>query len=130
MENIVDTKKRPVFLDLTKMRFPVTAIVSIMHRISGVLLFLLLPLTFYLLGHSLASQASFDALRVSLTTPVLSFLVWVLLCSVSFHLFAGIRHLFMDCGIGESLRGARNSAYLIFVLEVVAMIAAGVWIWG
>ena len=123
------TNKRPVFLDLTKMRFPVTAIVSIMHRISGVLLFLLLPFALYLLHHSLSSEDNFEALQSILSQPVVALSVWVLVCALAFHVFAGIRHIVMDCGFGEHLSAARFSAYLIFCAEVVTMIMVGVWLW-
>lgn len=125
----MDAKKRPVFLDLTKMRFPPMAIVSIMHRVSGVLLFLLLPFALYLLHYSLASQDSFDALQTFLSNPLPIFGVWVLVCAAAFHLFAGIRHMIMDCGFGEHLCAARFSAYFLMLLEVVVMILAGVWLW-
>lgn len=125
----MDIKKRPVFLDLTKMRFPPTAIVSILHRISGVLLFLLLPFALYLLDHSLSSAAHFAALQQLLSQPIWAFVLWVLISAAAFHFFAGIRHLLMDCGWGEHLCTARMSAYLIIALTVVVMICVGVWLW-
>ncbi len=125
----MDTKKRPVFLDLTKMQFPPTAMVSIMHRISGVLLFLLLPFALYLLHCSLISEDGFVAVKHLLSSPIPAFVLWVLVCSVAFHLFAGIRHMLMDCGIGEHLCTAKFSAYLLVLLEVIVMIAVGVWLW-
>lgn len=125
----VTTKPRPVHLNLLQMKFPPMAIVSIMHRISGVLLFLLLPFVLYLLHHSLQSQEGFDRLQLCLAMPITRFFLWVLICAVSFHLFAGVRHMIMDIGWGESLSTARKTAYLIFILEIVAMIGAGVWLW-
>lgn len=130
MEEIVSTQNRPVYLDLTKMKFPPTAIVSILHRISGVLIFLLLPFAFYLLHHSLLSEDSFQMLTQQLSMPIMSFLLWVFLSALCLHLFAGIRHLLMDCGFGEGLCTARFTAYLVMVLALIALIIAGVWIWG
>lgn len=106
------------------------AIVSIMHRISGVLLFLLLPLALYLLHASLKSQVSFAELHAFVAMPIVKFLLWMLVSAVSFHLFAGIRHMLMDCGLGEQVKSARMTAYLIIALEVVAVVLAGVWLWG
>ena len=123
------TQQRPVHLDLTRMKFPPMAIVSIMHRISGVLLFLLLPFVLYIFSSSLHSQESFDELQIFLVLPVTKLFLWLLLSAAAFHLFAGVRHMMMDCGAGEGLFVARKTAYLIFILEVVAMIAAGVWLW-
>ena len=128
-EYIVDTKKRPVFLDLTKMRFPPTAIVSILHRVSGVLLFLLLPFALHLLHCSLVSEDSFETLQQWLQQPLPAFALWVMLCAAGFHLLAGIRHMLMDCGLGEGLCAAKFSAYLLIALEVVVMVLAGVWLW-
>ena len=111
------------------MQFPPMAIVSILHRISGVLLFLLLPFVLYLLRTSLHSQDSFTQLQQWMTQPVVSFFLWVLICAVCFHFLAGIRHMLMDCGLAEHLETARFTAYFIMALEVVAMIGVGVWLW-
>ena len=126
----MSTQKRPVNLDLTKMSFPPMAIVSIMHRISGVLIFLLLPFALYLLDHSLHSSESYQALQSSLSNPFMLFMVWALLGATCFHLFAGIRHILMDFGLFEELCAARFTAYFIMVLEVIVLVALGVWLWG
>lgn len=128
MEKPVNTT-RPVYLNLFRMKFPPMAILSILHRISGVVLFLLLPLALYLLHHSLQSQVSFSQLHAFVAMPVVRFLLWVLVCAAGLHLFAGIRHMMMDLGFGEKLTIARITSYLILTLEVVVMIAAGVWLW-
>lgn len=124
----MNTKSRPVHLDLTRMKFPPMAIVSIMHRVSGVLLFLLLPLALYLLHTSLQSQITFTHLHLTLALPEVRFLLWVLISAVAFHFFAGIRHMLMDCGIAETLETARVTAYLVMFLGVIVMIFAGVWL--
>lgn len=120
---------KPIFLDVTKMRFPITAMVSIAHRISGVLLFLLLPFCLYLLDRSLASAPAFAALKQALLRPGMAFLLWVLLSSVTFHLFAGLRHLLMDCGIGEHLKTAKLTAWTVILVSLLCMILLGVWVW-
>lgn len=129
MEKTVNKNSRPVHLDLTKMKFPPMAIVSILHRVSGVFLFLLLPLALYLLHRSLQSQASFSQLHDFVAMPVVKFLLWVMISAVSFHLFAGIRHMLMDCGWGETLKTAKITAFFILFLTAIAMVAAGVWLW-
>lgn len=129
MENPVNNT-RPVHLDLTRMKFPPMAIVSIMHRVSGVLLFLLLPFVLYLLRTSLHSQSDFDQLQsMMMSSATALFFLWVLVCAVSFHFLAGLRHMLMDCGLAESLKSARATAYLLIVLELLVMICAGVWLW-
>lgn len=124
----MNTKSRPVHLDLIRMKFPIMAIVSVMHRASGVLLFLLLPLLFYLLHTSLQSEVTFTQLQVTLAMPEMKFLLWVLFSAVAFHFFAGIRHMLMDCGVAEALEKARVTACLVICLEVIVMIVVGVWL--
>jgi succinate dehydrogenase / fumarate reductase cytochrome b subunit len=128
MEKPVNTN-RPVHLNLFRMKFPPMAILSILHRISGVVLFLLLPLGLYLLHHSLQSQVSFAQLHAFVAMPIIRFLLWMMVSAAALHLFAGIRHMVMDCGLGESVKAGRVTAYLVLFLAVMAMIAAGVWLW-
>ena len=123
------TKNRPVNLQLTTIRFPITAIVSILHRGSGVILFLLIPVLLWTLDRSLESQASFNHISELLANPLLKIVIWSLLAALAYHLVAGIRHLFMDWGFGESREGAIRSAYFILVIAVVLIILAGVWVW-
>jgi succinate dehydrogenase / fumarate reductase cytochrome b subunit len=101
---------RPVFLDFARIRFPVGAIASIGHRASGVLLVLLLPLAVLALERSLQSEAAFDAL-----SPFMRIAAALLAWACAHHLFAGIRHLLMDAGIGASLSAARASAYAALI---------------
>ena len=105
------------------------AIISIMHRASGVLLFLLLPLQFYMLHESLTSKQSFDQLAILLTHPLMKFLVWAMVSAMLFHLIAGVRHLIMDIGFGESLQAGRNSAIIVLALTLIVLILTGVWLW-
>ena len=120
---------RPVFLDLTKIRFPVMAMVSILHRISGVIIFLLLPLLLWALHQSLASQAAFQSLQTCLAHPLTKFFMWAVLASLLYHLVAGIRHIMMDFGHGDSLEGGRMGARTVMVVGIILVILAGVWLW-
>lgn len=122
-------KSRPVNLDLTKFHFPPMAIISICHRISGVLLFLFLPVLLYLLHQSLLSSGHFSSMQHLLQTGGMRFLLWVILCATLFHLIAGIRHLLMDLGWGESVNAGRASAYAVIVIAVILFILSGVWLW-
>lgn len=123
------TPKRPMNLNLWTLKFPPMAIVSIFHRISGVIIFLLLPFMLYLLQLSLKSSASFDDCLMMLSMIEYKFLVWVFLAAFFYHLIAGIRHLMMDLGFGESLNAGRISAILVMLLGVVMTILVGVWLW-
>lgn len=120
---------RPVNLDLTKYRFPRMAIVSIMHRISGVVLFLALPFLMYLLYATLHSAASFQSTMQMLQMPLMKIIMLIISAAVMFHLIAGIRHIIMDFGLFESLRGGRMTANLVFLLAIIMVILMGVWIW-
>ena len=121
---------RPVDLDLTKFHFPPMAVVSICHRISGVLLFLCLPLMFYLSHQATLSPAAFLHVQQLISNNYwLKLAVCLMLASVIFHFFAGIRHLAMDLGFWESVREGRISAYIVFAFSLIAIILVGVWIW-
>lgn len=122
-------KKRPVNLDLTTIKFPLPAIVSILHRISGVILFLLIPLLIWILDNSLFSENSFDTVQAYANTWIVKLLIWLSLSALIYHLFAGIRHLLMDTGWGETLPAARKSAKIAIVLTVIVMILLGIWLW-
>lgn len=122
--------KRPIHINLMKMKFPPMAIVSILHRISGVFLFLLLPLPLYLLHQSLTSEIGFLDMQSFASMPIVQFLLWIFVSAALFHLFAGIRHMLMDLGLGENVKSGRVTAYVVIGLAVVAIILAGVWLWG
>ena len=121
--------KRPVNLDLGSMTFPPMAIVSILHRISGIVLFLLLPMVLYILSLSLRSVQSFDLLQTMLTRPTFKMLLWVFASAFIYHVIAGIRHLLMDIGVGEQLDISRQSAKIVIALAVIVTIFLGLWIW-
>ena len=125
----VNAKSRPIHLNLFKMTFPPMAIVSILHRLSGVLLFLFLPFALYTLSQSLGSHSDFSALKQLLDTIPMKLLMWIFLSAVAFHVMAGLRHMLMDCGLAESVQSGRRSAYFIIFFEVVAVILIGVGLW-
>lgn len=121
--------QRPVNLELSKFSFPVTAIVSILHRISGVFIFAGVAILLWLLDASLKSEDSFLAVQQTLAQPLWSFVVWLVLAALAYHLVAGVRHVLMDLGLGESLQGGRLAAKLTLVVALVLMVLAGVWLW-
>ncbi len=121
--------QRPVNLDLSSLKFPPMAIASILHRISGVVLFLLLPVMMYFLSVSLHSLSSFDELQLLLNKPSSKLLLWAFSTALIYHILAGFRHMLMDLGLGEELIVARRSAVTIIALAIVLTIFLGVWIW-
>lgn len=121
------TKKRPVFFDLTKIQMPVGAITSITHRITGILLALGTPVCIYLLGLSLQGPSAY-AHAVEwfhrFSFKVLSVLfIWAL----AHHVLAGVRHLLSDIDIGSHLHAARASAWFVNCAAVtIAVLSVGV----
>lgn len=120
---------RPVNLDLTTVKFPITAIVSILHRITGVALLAGILILMWMLDASLSSQESFDSLRELLDKVWAKFILWLVLVATAYHLAAGIKHLIMDMGIGESLEGGKRGATITLVVAVLLSVLAGVWLW-
>lgn len=123
------SKPRPVNLNLWTIRFPITAIVSILHRISGVIIFFSLPLLLYVFDRSLKSVETFQSLTTCLDKPMWKSVLIATLVATSFHFYAGIRHMIMDLGFGETLCAAKMSAYILFILTIATSIAIGIWLW-
>lgn len=111
-------KKRPKNLDLTTIRLPLPGKVSILHRVSGVGLFLCFPLMLWLFGASLASAESFAAFRaVAAMLPVKVVLAGLLWAFVH-HFCAGIRFLLLDVHVGIEKEAARKSAGVVFAVSI------------
>jgi succinate dehydrogenase / fumarate reductase cytochrome b subunit len=121
--------QRPVNLDLRTIKLPVTAYTSILHRISGVILFVGIAIMLYALDKSLSSEEGFAAVKAGLTSPLAKLVIWGLLSALLYHLVAGIRHLIMDAGIGETLEGGKLGSKIVIAVSVVVIVLAGVWIW-
>ena len=119
---------RPKNLNLFTIHFPIPAIVSILHRITGFILFLLVPLLLWALAYSL-SYEGFGTLRHSLSSFGYKFFIWLLLIPFFFHLVAGVRHLLADVHIGDTLKAGRLASVLTFIITAVLVLLAGVWLW-
>ncbi len=119
---------RPVNLDLTKFAFPLPALASITHRVAGMVLFAGILFLLWVLERSLVSAEGFNAVKEMLTAPLSRVITWVLLSALIYHLIAGIKHLCLDLGMGETLEGGRLSAWLVIIVSLVFIVLAGVWI--
>lgn len=109
---------------------PVTAIVSILHRVTGIILFIGLVFLFYAFDVSLESQEGFDQVVGLLQTNFLAkFIIWGVVSALMYHFVAGVKHLFMDMGYFEELESGRQAAIANIVIAVVLIVLAGVWIW-
>lgn len=120
---------RPKHLNLFQIRQPAPAIVSILHRISGALLFLFLWLFLIGLQQSLASPEAFERLRGVFDHALIKLLLLALLWSYLHHSFAGIRHLGLDLQLGIRLPAARYSAYGVLALSFGLTALLGVLLW-
>jgi len=115
--------KRPVYLNLLKIRLPLTGIVSFAHRITGVILFLALPFAVYLLDLSIESERSFAEVQSILNQPIMLLVQILLLWSIAHHFFAGIRFLLIDAEIGVEKSQAKIGAWLVLLAEALTLFA-------
>jgi len=113
--------KRPVHLDLLRIRLPIGGIVSILHRVSGVLLVFLLPLMLLALQRSLTSNEGYIQVTGLLKSMPGRATLLVLVLLLIHHFLAGIRHLLLDIDVGISRSGSRRGAWL--VIAGVAFVA-------
>lgn len=120
---------RPKNLNLFAIKWPLAAITSILHRISGVFIFFGVALLLYLLQLSLESAAGFDLVLELLASPVVKLITWAVVSGLLYHLIAGIKHLIMDFGIGETKLGSLRGAQLTLLFAAIAIAVSGVWIW-
>ena len=122
-------KKRPVNLDIGTIQLPVTAYVSSLHRVSGVVLFAVVGLFLWILDSSLSSEESFNSIKEFTNIFVVQIIIWLSLAALIYHLVAGLRHLVMDYGYGETLSGGILGAKLVLVFSAILMLVAGLWLW-
>lgn len=123
------SRLRPKYLNLLQIRLPLPGLVSILHRVSGAALFLLLPFLLALFELSLESPRAFSYFK-SLAAHwsvklILTGIVWAYL----HHLCAGIRHLALDLDYGTELAAARASSWAVLVVSVALTLVAGAMIW-
>ncbi|MGE0082391.1 MAG: succinate dehydrogenase, cytochrome b556 subunit [Thiohalomonadaceae bacterium] len=126
---MIDRNARPVYLDLRRIRLPVTAWVSLGHRVSGVLLFLALAPGLWLLQTALEGPEGYAAAATGLSTVSGRLFLVLLAWSLAHHLFAGLRVLLLDVHVGVSLAKARASAVATLFLGAVILFAAAVLVW-
>ncbi|MGH8619863.1 MAG: succinate dehydrogenase, cytochrome b556 subunit [Burkholderiales bacterium] len=122
-------KPRYKYLNLLKIRLPLPAFVSILHRVTGAVLFLLLGFLLWLLQQSLQSFNTYSTLRGLVAQwPVKLFLLG-LLWAYLHHLFAGIRHLFLDAHLGLELVRARQSSVAVLAAGAICTLIVAVLAW-
>ena len=121
---------RPVFLDLARIRLPITALISIAHRIAGIVLFLSIPFAIYLLDLSLGSELGYNRVLELLGGAAMKWAVIFIFWALAHHVYAGLRVLLIDCGIGVERDEARRTAWVIAIGSVVTLVMiAGILLW-
>lgn len=123
------TRKRPKHLALLQIKQPLPAIVSILHRISGALLFLALPLLLLMLQYSLYSIETYTRFVEVLSHPLSKLMLLGLLWAFLHHFCAGIRFLAIDLRIGSDLAGARTGSKWVLAVSLVLTVLLGAKLW-
>ncbi|MBI2778304.1 MAG: succinate dehydrogenase, cytochrome b556 subunit [Gammaproteobacteria bacterium] len=116
--------KRPIFMDLLRIRMPVVAVLSFAHRVTGGMLCLLIPFVIYLLDLSLRDAQGYAEALAILASPAVKFMAVLLLWGFAHHLLAGIRFLLIDADIGVERDSARRSAWVVNVGGLIVPIIA------
>jgi succinate dehydrogenase / fumarate reductase cytochrome b subunit len=124
------TKPRPVYLNLVRIRLPLPGIVSILHRVSGAVLYLIgLPLLLVGVQRSLASPEAFDSFRAAFSNPLAKIVLIGLIWAYLHHFCAGIRFLLLDVHQGIELGPARLSSVIVLVVSLALTLIVGVRLW-
>ncbi|WP_343726572.1 succinate dehydrogenase, cytochrome b556 subunit [Burkholderia seminalis] len=120
------------FSDITmKYRMPLAAILSILHRVSGALLFLFLPFLLFLFDQSLTSELSFEVFKAFLSNIIVKLIVLALSWAFFHHFCAGIRHLLMDVNHDAVTKeGGKRTAVVVFVVSIALTIAMALKLFG
>lgn len=111
------------------MRLPLTAWTSIAHRASGVFIFAGMAVLLWALDASLKSPESFADLQECLASPLAKLVMWAIVAGLIYHAVAGVKHLVMDMGIGETFEGGTRGARIVIIVSAVLILLAGAWIW-
>jgi len=114
--------------DLASFKWPITALSSITHRVAGVVLFIGVAFMLYALDLSLSSEEGFISLKEMMVSPVGKIITWGLLSALGYHFVAGIKHLLMDMGVGETLEGAQFAAKTTLFFSAVLIALAAIWV--
>ena len=122
-------KNRPVNLDIATFRLPITAYVSILHRVSGVANVFISLALIWLLSQSLASEDSYEYVIELTNLTFVKVLLFLILANLIYHSCAGIRHLIMDMGVGEdSFNSGKISAFVMIAVAMILLTLSFFWL--
>ena len=122
-------KHRPKHLALHLIKLPLPGFVSILHRISGLLLFIALPLLLLMLQYSLRSIETYTQLLAVLAHPLVKLMLLGLLWAFLHHFCAGLRYLAIDLDYGVKLAQARASSKMVLAVSLVLTVLLGARLW-
>ncbi|WP_241971806.1 succinate dehydrogenase, cytochrome b556 subunit [Candidatus Pantoea edessiphila] len=123
-------KSRPINLKLSTINFPIPAISSILHRISGVIILFVFGIFLWFLDLSLSSLEEFQYITSIFNSFYFKFISWLIFTILIYHIINGIRHILMDFScLSETLKTSTFSTYIVFSMTIILSILAGVFIW-
>ena len=125
----VPKRNRPKNLNLLTIRLPIPALVSIMHRVSGAFLFMLLPLMLWVLNQSLANAEAYQLAQAVLRHPLVKLICLSVTWAYLHHACAGIRHLALDAHYGLRLNYARATSRAVLIISGLLTLRMGIWLW-
>jgi succinate dehydrogenase / fumarate reductase cytochrome b subunit len=123
-----NNKHRPVYLNLFAIHLPITGVVSVLHRVTGVLSMLLVPVALALLQRSLDGENGYAQVRALMSGPAGRLAAVLAIWLFAQHFFSGLRHLLLDLDIGVALACARRSAGGVFLASAAVTILAVWWL--
>ena len=123
----MSNKKRPVFLNLAQISLPLTGLVSILHRVSGVLLFLVIPLFLWVVQKSLKGPTEFE--QVFNFGSVSKIFLFVLTWAFLHHLFAGLRYLLLDADLAGERDSAKKTSLAVLIFSLAVTLWVGLELW-
>lgn len=123
---VLIVKSKRVYLNLFAFDLPLTAIASIIHRATGLLLFVLMPLVLYFFKLAVGSESSFDIAVSLMSTFYIKTLVYCFVFALIYHLIGGVKHMIMDLGYFDGKTSGKNftifSLVLFFIFVIVSVL--------
>ncbi|MBL0125591.1 MAG: succinate dehydrogenase, cytochrome b556 subunit [Betaproteobacteria bacterium] len=121
---------RPKYVDVNMLHLPIPGLVSIFHRVTGVVMFLfLIPAVLFVLQCTVGSEDGFNRWKSFFSEPLVKVVFLGFVWAYMHHFFAGIRYLLLDVHIGIDLAPARMSAKIVMAMGLIATVLIGVRIW-
>lgn len=121
-------KVRPKYLNVMQIKLPVTGVVSIFHRVSGILIILCIPLLLYLLHKSVQDESGFLWVNELIQSFGMKLVIVIILLALVHHLLTGIRFLLFDIDLGVTRDSARKISWFVLAVDVIVLLLMIGWI--